>query len=192
MRRLSVALLSTVMFVLVAGVVFAQSPIFDDSVSSCTGINCSSLRIPGTVLSFGPSAGNFVINAFATPGNCVRFDVISEGADLEMVVTAPDGRVFRNDDSHGPCFNCPVVKIASAPNNGWYTVHLAQFAGAAVDTNFTLLYGRYSAGNPNCAGATVPFSASNAAADEEARAEKLRQAGNDAVEPPLPNQPGHE
>ena len=192
MRRFSVALLSTVMFVLVASVVFAQSPIFDDTVSSCTGINCSSLRIPGTVLSFSPSAGNFVINAFATPGNCVRFDVISEGTDLEMVVTAPNGQVFRNDDSFGPCFLCPLVKIASAPNNGWYTVRLAHFNGAAVNANFTLLYGRYSAGNPNCAAPTVPFSASIAVADEEAKAEKLQLTGSDTVLPPLPHQPGHE
>jgi hypothetical protein len=137
----------------------AQS-IFDDSVSTCTGINCSSLRLPATVFAFGPSAGTFTIDAFAAAGQCVRFDVISPSApDMELVVVAPNGSVFRNDDRNGALDRRPLVKIGSAPNNGWYTVHVAQFAGAATETNIVLMYGTYPAGNPNCGTPTGPLAA---------------------------------
>jgi hypothetical protein len=166
MRRLTILTLMAAAF---AFVIFSSSvssaQIFDDSVSSCTFANCSSLRLPGTVLSFGPSANAWTENLFAAPGECVRFDVASQGADLEMTVTAPNGAVFRNDDRAGAADRRPLVKIGSAPNNGWYTVHIAQFAGVAVNTNFVLLYGRYTGGNPNCASPTIPFVRSTPDAD---------------------------
>ena len=140
------------------GLASAQS-IFDDSVSTCTTDNCSSLRIPGSVFAIGGSAGVFTIDAFAAPGECVRFDLAAPShpsPDMELVVVAPNGTVFRNDDRSGVADRRPLVKIASAPNNGWYTVHVAQFAGAATETNILLLYGRYPRGNANCGGATGP------------------------------------
>jgi hypothetical protein len=151
-----------------------QSSIFDDTVSTCTTLNCSSLRIPGTVHAFGPSADAFTINAFAGAGQCVRFDLISPphpAPDMELVVVAPDGTVFRNDDRNGALDRRPVVKIASAPNNGWYTVHIAQFAGAATETNFVLLYGRYPAGNPNCTTPTPPLLRDPLAPDVDGQAD---------------------
>ena len=134
----------------------AQTAVFDDTFSTCATINCSSLRIPGTVLSFAPSAGNWDINVFAAAGECVRLDVISQATDLEMVVVAPNGTVFRNDDRVIGDLR-PLVKIDRSPNNGWYTVHLAQFAGSAVNANLVLLYGRYNSGNINCFPASTPF-----------------------------------
>jgi len=169
--------------------------IFDDTVSSCTGTNCSSLRIPATIFAFGPSAGVYTIDAFASPGQCVRFDLISPphpAPDMELVVVAPNGSVFRNDDRNGAFDRRPLVKIGSAPNNGWYTVHVSQFNGAPTEANIVLLYGRYPAGNPNCAGAT-PASAvagsleslSLGDADDDAK------AGDDAEAPaPRAGQPG--
>jgi hypothetical protein len=113
------------------------------------------------VFAFGPSAGTFTIDVFAGAGQCVRLDLISPPhptPDMELVVVAPNGTVFRNDDRNGALDRRPLVKIASAPNNGWYTVHVAQFAGAATETNIVLLYGRYNNGNPNCAAPTLPAS----------------------------------
>jgi hypothetical protein len=136
----------------------AQS-IFDDSVSSCTTENCSSVRIPAHVFAIGASAGAFTIDAFAAPGECVRFDLVAPfhpAPDMELVVVAPNGTVFRNDDRNGVTDRRPLIKIASAPNSGWYTVHVAQFAGTATETNILLLYGRYPSGNVNCGGATGP------------------------------------
>ena len=164
--------------------------IFDDSLSTCTGTNCSSLRIPTTVFAFGPSAGVFTIDAFAAPGECVRFDLISPphpAPDMEIVVVAPNGSVYRNDDRNGALDRRPLVKIGSAPNNGWYTVHVAQFAGTATETNIVLLYGRYNGGNPNCASPTVPASAFNA----DAELEEEEKADDDSPAPaPRAGQPG--
>ena len=190
MRHLQKALVGAATLLLVASGAFAQSLIFDDSVSSCTTDNCSSLTLPGTVLSFGDiSAGNFVINTFAASNECLRLDVSSQGADLEMIVIAPDGTVYRNDDSgDSSCPLCPTVKINPTPNNGWYTVHLAHFVGAAVDANFTLLYGRYTLNNSNCSGSTSPSLATQAAE----QADQGRKLSGDRLEAPLPNEPGHE
>jgi len=139
------------------GLATASTELFDNTVSACTTANCSSLVLPATLLSFGTvSAGNWVANVFATPGQCVRLDVVTQGTDLEMVVVAPNGIVFRNDDRAVGDLR-PLVKIGSAPNNGWYTVHLSHFLGSSVSANFTLLYGRYTAGNLNCSVPTPPL-----------------------------------
>jgi hypothetical protein len=160
--------------VLVGPAVASGQNIFDDTSSTCTGNNCSSLRIPGTVFAFGGSAGQFVLSVFAARGECVRFDLTSPphpAPDMELVIIAPDGSVFRNDDRNGALDRRPLVKIASAPQNGWYTVRIGQFAGAATETNVVLLYGRYSSGNPNCAGPTPPLSAVSATEDAEKTAD---------------------
>jgi hypothetical protein len=185
MRRLSlVALFGAAVLCIIPGVAAAGALIFDDTVSTCTALNCSSLRIPGTVTSFGGSAGYFEIGLFATPGTCLRAEVITQGADLEMVVRAPNGQIFRNDDKGGAsCPLCPRVVVRGAPSNGWYSTTLYQFAGAGVDTNFTLLYGRYSPlTNPNCNPATVP-----AAAPAESQADKASEGSS----PSRPGDPGH-
>jgi len=175
--------------VLVAPAVASAQNIFDDTVSTCTGANCSSLRIPATVFAFGPSAGQWITSAFAAPGECVRFDLISPphpAPDMEIVVVAPDGTVFRNDDRNGALDRRPLVKIASAGQNGWYTVRVGQFAGTPTETNIVLLYGRYSAGNPNCATPTPPSLAA-AAFSLDADAD---DAGKDADAPAPPARPG--
>lgn len=185
MRRLKLPILSaTAAMMLGSGPISASTEIFDDTTSNCAGANCSSLRLPGTVLGFGPSASAWVANVFASPGNCVRLEVISQGADLETTVVAPNGTVFRDDDSG--VGTQPLVRIASAPNNGWYTVHISHFAGTAVDTNFTLLYGRYSAGNPNCAPATTPLAVERSIEVDDAL--KLDRG----VRAPRPGAPGSE
>lgn len=183
--------------VLMGPAVASAQNIFDDSVSSCTGTNCSSLRIPGTVFAFGPSAGQFVINVFAAPGQCVRLDLTSPAhptPDMEMVVVAPNGTVFRNDDRNGALDRRPLVKIASAPNNGWYTVRVGQFNGVATETNIVLLYGLYPAGNPNCATPTAPLSTINAFGFGLQAGEE--DADKDATQGPVPapraGQPGAE
>jgi hypothetical protein len=157
--------------------------VFDNSVSGCTGNNCSSLTLPGSVLAFGPSAASFVIEAFATSGQCMRLDVTSQDVDLEIVAVAPNGQVFRNDDQGGAGGLRPLVKIDATPNNGWYTVQVQQFAGSAVGANFVLRYGRYNTGNPNCATPTEPVLSAEAQAEEQ-----LKQ--DSGVTPPQPNTPG--
>jgi hypothetical protein len=135
---------------------FAGGEIFDPSVSTCTGADCSSVLLSATVTSFGPSAGKWIAEVFASSGECLRVFVPSQFTDLETVVVAPNGSAFRNDDGGG--LNRPLVKISPTPNNGWYTVSISHFAGNPVTGNFSVAYGRYPAGNPNCASATPPVS----------------------------------
>jgi len=137
---------------------YAGGEIYDPTSSSCTTLNCSTISVGATVKSFGDvSAGRWVAEVFAAEGQCLRLFVSQQFADLETVVVAPNGAVYRNDDGGvggGDGVLRPLVKIDPTPNNGWYTVSIGHFAGAAVTGNFTLRYGRYPSGNINCADPT--------------------------------------
>lgn len=137
--------------------------IYDPSVSTCTGADCSSVVIGGTVTNPANNNHPWVIETFAAIGECLRLRVLSEAADLEMTVTAPNGTVFRNDDGGlAPCPLCSLVKFV-APNRGWYTVQISHFGGTPTYSDLELAYGRYNGGNPNCAGPTPPAAAVSAA-----------------------------
>ena len=187
-KGLRLALLSVAMYCMTTGLASAGTLIFDDTPGTCTGLNCSSLRIPGTVTAFGGSAGYFEVGLFATPGQCLRAEVISQGADLEMVVRAPNGSIFRNDNKFAAtCPLCPRVVVNNTPNHGWYSTTVQSSSGAAVETNFVLLYGRYPLGNPNCGPVIGPTADSTI--EEESAAEK---GTDDSVFPPHPGHPGAE
>ena len=137
--------------------------------STSTSVNGSARTIQGTVSNHVGSNDPWTAELWAPAGRCLRIAVTAEGTDLETVVRAPNGQVFRNDDSGVfPCPLCPVVKIASTPNRGWYAVSINHFAGTAVNADFTLQYQHYPVGNPNCAPPTAPF----AAPDEGVKAQK--------------------
>lgn len=173
MRRKTLVLLGTAIFVLItAGLVCAQSPIVD-GLSTCTDINCQSARVQGMVLSKGAVAANFTFNVYAEAGECLRFDVIAQtGIDFETVVIAPNGSVYRNDDGSPSCLTCPLVKIDPAPNTGYYAVRLAHYGGLAYSGTLFLQYGRYPTGNPNCSTPTPPLTFADGDAYEAAKAAK--------------------
>lgn len=118
--------------------------LFDPSVSTTILADGSSVRLDGTLNDTNGNAQPWTAELYAQPGECVRFFVTSTNFDSELTVIAPNGTVYRDDDDGG--LQRPLVKIASAPSQGWYTVQVAHFAGAAMNSNFTLMYGRYSAG----------------------------------------------
>lgn len=167
MRRNIVS--SALAAIVLAGVSQAHAgPIYDPTVSTCTGANCSSIVLGGSLFSLGSgSAGQWVQEVFARAGQCVRVQVLSEFTDLAMDVVAPGGAIY-SDDQGGvaACPNCPNVKIARAPKTGWYTVNVAQYLGNPAEGNFTLAYGTYPAGNANCSSPT-PVSMAPAAARSE-------------------------
>jgi hypothetical protein len=164
---------------------WAGTRIFDPTVDTCTTNNCGAVTLNGTIFSFSPSADHFDVDLFANTSECLRVAVTSEFTDLETVVRAPNGTVYRNDDGGiAPCPLCPVVKVNSTPNNGWYSVTIGQFAGAPVTGNFTLSYGRYNAGNPNCAASTTPLAGNNPAA------EAFQGKADNGQVPPAPGAPG--
>lgn|SRR6185295_16597161 len=190
MRHLSLvsrlAFAAALLTLLFAPAMGSATELFDNTLSSCSTDNCSSLTLPGTILSFGPSAAVFTVDVFAASGECMRLDLSTMPAspiDLELVVVAPNGSVFRNDDRAGASDRRPLVKIGSTPNNGWYTVHIAQFNGSPISANFTLLYGRYSAGNHNCASPTAPVLTGASAKDDTT---------DNAAQAPRANEPGAE
>src|SRR5690348_59180 len=82
--------------------------IFDTSFSSCTGINCSSVLLGGVVNAFANTPKAWTAEIRATAGRCLRLDVTQQQADLEIVAVAPNGSIYRNDDTNGLL---PVVKI---------------------------------------------------------------------------------
>jgi hypothetical protein len=179
LRSLLTALLGG--FVLPA--VLWATPIFDPDTSTCTGINCSSVRIDGAVRQINGESRPWVIEIFANPGTCLRADVTAQGADLEAVLIAPNGDVYRNDDSGATtCFLCPLIKVdqTPGPERGWYTLQIAHYFGIPVDANFTLLYGLYPTGNPNCASPTPPFLLPQTA---ESKVDKSKTEG---PQPPIP------
>ena len=125
--------------------------------STCATLNCGARTIQGTVTQAFATAQPWVAEVYAPAGRCFRLHVTAQGSNLETVVRAPNGQVFRNDDSNAaPCALCPLVKIASTPNRGWYTVSISHSAGTAVNADFTMLFNDYPLGNINCAAPTIP------------------------------------
>lgn len=125
--------------------------------NSCTELNCGARVVGGSVLAFGPFPYPWSAEFFATRNECLRFDTtfISQLAGLfEMVVIAPDGRVFRDAAGGGAsCSNCPLVTIPRTRANGWYTVWMAATAGGlapGIEARFEITASRYPGGNPNC------------------------------------------
>lgn len=131
--------------------------------STCTTDNCDALEVRGhySAITTGASTGGQGpvpwVQKYAVGANeCVRIQVLNQSEDLEMVVIAPGGTIYRNDDKgSSPCPLCSLVKIAST-NPGYYVVQLSQFAGTPVVGTLRVSFGRYNPGNPNCASPTTP------------------------------------
>ncbi len=141
----------------------SATEIFDDTTDSCTFINCSSLRIPGSILNHvGVSPHPWVAQIFKEIAPCMRLDVVAQESDLEIVAIAPDGTVYRNDDRNGNSDLRPLVVVGPNTRKGWYTVQISNFNGSTLEPNFQLRYGTYLSG-VNCAnptpGSTAPRSA---------------------------------
>ena len=89
--------------VLVLSTPAIAGPLILDPTSSCTGDNCEATEIVGSITNAGNRAIPFIIQAFGSRGECLRFDVSPAGPafNLELVVTAPNGSLFRNDNRSG-------------------------------------------------------------------------------------------
>src|SRR4051812_25665905 len=134
--------------------------IFDFTNSKCTGTNCSSVQLGGTINANGAVAGPWVAEIFASQGQCLRLDVTQENVNTEIVAVSPSGLVFRNDDRSG-ADQRPLVGI-NGTERGFYTVQVSTSAGDAVESDFVLAFGRYNLNNPNCTPATQPAAAETA------------------------------
>lgn len=183
------------------GQVEAGTRVFDPTIPACNTVNCSSETINGTQGALGGggsvplSALPWTLEIFAHQSHCLRVQVTAQDTDLEAVLVAPNGTVFRNDDSGiTGCTLCPLVKVGNTPNQGWYTLQISRFNGDGTFANFTVRYGLYRAGNANCTTPTTPqFVAARV------RGERLKAEGAESLDafgeefdldavPPAPNE----
>jgi hypothetical protein len=148
----------------------SATPIFDPTTSQCVRRNCDAVEFGGSVPGFLSTPMPWVIQVFAAAGECLRLEVTSQEADLEMRVVAPDGgHTWLNDDSTlAPCPLCPLIAFNTRQRQGWFTVHIGEFGGASVQAHFTLAYGRYNRNNPNCTTHIAPAGAVEKGGDSPA------------------------
>lgn len=137
---------------------YSATLLWDPTVDTCTGLNCGSILVGGSVLNHSNvSPARWDVAIYAGAGECLRLEqtaVFGTGVDDEIVVVAPNGTVYRNDDFYGLR---PRVAIASTPVRGWYYVSIARYTGApAPEHDFYFRFGRYtSSANANCASPTT-------------------------------------
>lgn len=133
----------------------AESPVFGMGNRTCTTVNCQAPVYNGRIAGFGANSNSSVIQFHVEPGACARFHVTNASADLEMVVVAPNGTFFRNDDGGGGV-NPLVVIGDTSTQRGIYTMVLQHFAGTSIAGGYVLKASQYAAGNVNCAAPTTP------------------------------------
>jgi len=125
--------------------------IMDPVVSNSVQVGAGSIRINGTLNDTGTDSRPWTAEFYAGFGECVRFAVATQTFDSAITLITPNGQLYRDDDGNGSLR--PLVRMASAPVSGWYTVQVAHYYAAPTVGDFVLQYGRYPAGNINCLGA---------------------------------------
>ena len=156
MRNLAVALPLALSAVAVSNPGSATNMFDPSPVENCGSINCGARVISGTVLLSSGIAVPWVAEIAARKDECLRIDLTIQSVDLEAVLIAPSGAVYRKDN-RSPGDLKPLIKAKKVPVSGWYTLQISQKDGLPVNTDFTLLYGRYPAGDGNCLLGTDPL-----------------------------------
>src|SRR3954463_11275680 len=75
--------------------------LFDPSVSSTSTLDGSSLELDGTLHDTNGNPAPWVAEVYAGRGECVRLFVTTTAFDAKLTVMAPNGAVYRDDDSGG-------------------------------------------------------------------------------------------
>lgn len=133
---------------------------WQDPTSTCTSTNCKSQKLRGVFQKNEP----FVIQLFASAGQCLRIEVTRQSADMEMALVSPNPSlvptgvnfIFADDDSGVGLL--PLIKVDPTSNTGWYTLVVSRFSPGSGGANFDVRYGRYPTGNPNCSPSSLPGS----------------------------------
>jgi hypothetical protein len=118
----------------------------EDTVSSCSGINCGAMILRGVHQTNEP----FVVQVFATAGDCLRLDVDSQTQDMALTIVAPAASDAVTVDDRDDADLRPLFFQNEMPGTGWYTVVVGYYDYAPTQGKFILKYGRYPAGNANC------------------------------------------
>jgi hypothetical protein len=115
--------------------------------STCAPINCAGMTLRGIHQVNEP----FVIQVFAREGECLRLDVSTQTEDLAMLIVAPSINFGQVSDDRDAGDTRPLLALDVLPWTGWYTVAISPYDVGQTTARFTLEYGRYPGGNPNCA-----------------------------------------
>ena len=91
----------------------AQAQTLNDALVNGPPVTASALLLAG-----GPFSNPSVFGLRANASECVRVEATSASFDPKFTIVAPDGQVFR--DNNGGIGTLPLVKIASARDNGVY------------------------------------------------------------------------
>ncbi len=145
-RSLCLSMLALVVaFALIASPAFAVTG-WVDARSVCTTDLCGAKSFVGKYQMREP----FVIQIWAGAGECLRVEVTADGGnDLTMNLVSPHPLNGILDDDSGVGLK-PLIRWADTPFKGWYTLVIGAFGGVGLTRNFTVKYGRYNLGNPNC------------------------------------------
>jgi hypothetical protein len=136
-----------------SGSAFAQGEL-SPTLQTCLTRNCGSLTVPGRVNAVSGRSNAWVGQFSAKTGDCLRFEIIRQSADLAMTVVDPRGTVYANlDIGSGRCPSCPFIAIRRVTHTGYHTA-VINLQGAPGNASFTMRVGRYVARNPNCSPAT--------------------------------------
>jgi hypothetical protein len=149
-----------------SGSVRLDGQLFMDTDGSISLGECAELPIDGCVVL------PWIINVFAGDDECLRLDLIRPippsplpSTDFQMIVIDPFGTVYQSGFRPDRPENDPrpLVKINTF-EAGYYTVLVQRDFDETGPAHFTVRYGRYNDGNPNCANPTQPLLSQQAAA----------------------------
>lgn len=123
-----------------------------DAKSSCSGALCDSRSYSSQYAKGEP----VMLQLYAKDNECLRVEVTSDGGnDLQMALVSSDPDTSWSDDDSGVDLK-PRIEVDPTPNKGWYTLVIGHWQGYGGSTkSFTVKYGRYNSGNPNCSDATT-------------------------------------
>ena len=136
-------------FLLAAGPAGAGSQL-EDTVSSCSGINCGALVIRGVQQTNEP----FVVQVFSAAGECLRLDIDEQSQNLGMATVSPNVFIGGFSDDRSISDDRPLIRMDPTDLTGWHTIVVSLENPGPQLAKFTLKYGRYPTGNPNCEAAT--------------------------------------
>ena len=144
--------------VMVSGPVYAGGIDLIDGKNTCTAINCNSQVVRGSIQSdLSPFSKNarWSYTAYCSAGECCRFDITHndnlEIEGLSMTVVAADVNDTYTEIAVTPTLE--IVPQRSGPHTVFVTARLetGDLPSPNRPKRFTLRYGRYNTGNPNCA-----------------------------------------
>ena len=93
----------------------------------------------------------FLAEVFTIGRECLRIAVTAQGTDLKASLLSPAGTLWQDDDSGGS--NRPLIK-AITTTRGWYPLSVANFAGSAINADFTMTIQRAASGSSLCGAPT--------------------------------------